>query len=300
MVYEWWVQAINQTIPGPSSARWNFALGNPDHTYNNDGTYSYIYQDSTEVPDYSHVDVRDTMITDAFGDINYGSQTTMALGGGCNTVAGSQCYGIVSLDASQIPLDSTKNVHSVDLTLFVQSWDLSGGAYEIDFTVHEFLFSNWNENTLTWNNTGPAPGPVAGVDYVSTPIDSRTYTTTTMQLSFQIAMDGMSVDDEKHWLIIATPVSSGGTFDGFVRVHSSETFADSSKRPKFELRHTNISSLDLTPQSATFDADTPIVIDVAGLDNQGTVMTPALPVGANIEWSQLQGPSLQSLKPLHH
>ena len=123
MVYEWWVQAINQTIPGPSSARWNFALGNPDHSYNNDGTYSYIYQDSTEVPDYSHVDVRDTMITDAFGDINYGSQTTMALGGGCNTVAGSQCYGIVSLDASQIPLDSTKNVHSVDLTLFVQSWD---------------------------------------------------------------------------------------------------------------------------------------------------------------------------------
>ena len=289
VVYEWWVQAINQTIPGPSSARWNFALGNPDHTYNNDGTYSYIYQDSTEVPDYSHVDVRDTMITDAFGDINYGSQTTMALGGGCNTVAGSQCYGIVSLDASQIPLDSTKNVHSVDLTLFVQSWDLSGGAYEIDFTVHEFLFSNWNENTLTWNNTGPAPGPVAGVDYVSTPIDSRTYTTTTMQLSFQIAMDGMSVDDEKHWLIIATPVSSGGTFDGFVRVHSSETFADSSKRPKFELRHTNISSLDLTPQSATFDADTPIVIDVAGLDNQGTVMTPALPVGANIEWSTTTG-----------
>ena len=31
VVYEWWVQAINQTIPGPSSARWNFALGNPDH-----------------------------------------------------------------------------------------------------------------------------------------------------------------------------------------------------------------------------------------------------------------------------
>ena len=29
-----------------------------------------------------------------------------------------------------------------------------------------------------------------------------------MQLAFQIAMDGMSVDDEKHWLILATPVST--------------------------------------------------------------------------------------------
>ena len=45
-VYEWWVQGINQTIPGPSSQRWSFAVGNPVSYYNYDGTYTYEVKDS--------------------------------------------------------------------------------------------------------------------------------------------------------------------------------------------------------------------------------------------------------------
>ena len=35
---QWWVQAVNQFIPGPSSQRWTFGIGNPSHYDNNDGT----------------------------------------------------------------------------------------------------------------------------------------------------------------------------------------------------------------------------------------------------------------------
>ena len=35
--------------------------------------------------------------------------------------------------------------------------DLSGG-HQIEFSVHELLFSGWDEMSLTWNNTGANPG----------------------------------------------------------------------------------------------------------------------------------------------
>ena len=64
-------------------------------------------------------------------------------------------------------------IHSINLTLNVESWDLTGGAYEVDFSVHEFLYTSWDEMVLTWNNTGVNPGPQPGVDYVSTPLDRK-------------------------------------------------------------------------------------------------------------------------------
>ena len=32
-VFSWWVQGVNQSIPGPSSARWSFAVGAVSYTH---------------------------------------------------------------------------------------------------------------------------------------------------------------------------------------------------------------------------------------------------------------------------
>ena len=48
-VFTWWVQGVNQSIPGPSSSRWSFAIGDPHHTDNNDLTYTYTFQTGNEV-----------------------------------------------------------------------------------------------------------------------------------------------------------------------------------------------------------------------------------------------------------
>ena len=53
-VYEWWVQGVNQTIPGPSSQRWSFGVGNPEHYYNNDGTFAYMISDSSDARLFSY------------------------------------------------------------------------------------------------------------------------------------------------------------------------------------------------------------------------------------------------------
>ena len=100
--------------------------------------------------------------------------------------------------------------------MFVQSWDLTGGAYEVDFSVHEFLYANWDEMTLTWNNTGIAPGPQPGVDFVAMPIDVKTYTSSDSVLSFDVAQEGQVLGDVLTFLIGGTPISGGGNFDGFV------------------------------------------------------------------------------------
>ena len=287
--YTWWVQAGNESIPGPSSPRWTFAIADPQHYSNNDGTITYEFQDSVEVPDFSHVNIRDTSINDVFGDSNYGIEETMTLGTGCYGTQFSQCYAMISLDSSQVPLDNTQNIHSAELSLFVDSWDLSGGAYEIEFTVHEFLYTNWNEVSLTWNNTGANPGPIAGVDYISTPIDTKRYSSSDTVLNFEIAMPGMAIDDERHWIIIANPISFGGPFDGLVNVYSSDEVTMEDKRPLIKLKHTNVSSLNLTTQSTTFDADNAIVFDLSTTDVTGSLMSTPVPTGASIDWYSTTG-----------
>ena len=153
--YEWWVQGFNQSIPGPPSQKWTFGLGNPLNTYQLDGTYRYLFSDSSEVYNLNHFNVQDTSINSANIDVNYGFIDTLIIGGGCGGSLNSVCDAIVSVDTSQLPLDSnSQSIHSINLTLSVESWDLTGGAYEVDFSVHEFLYTSWDEMILTWNNTG--------------------------------------------------------------------------------------------------------------------------------------------------
>ncbi|MEC8249681.1 MAG: DNRLRE domain-containing protein, partial [Candidatus Thermoplasmatota archaeon] len=286
-VYEWWVQGVNQSIPGPSSQRWSFAIGNPNHIYNNDGTYSYTVYDSVEVPSYSHINVLDNTITDAFPIANFGQSEDLLVGEGCFSTTGSTCSAIISLDTSQIPVNSDKSIHSVELSLLVDQWDFSGGAYAMDISVHQFLLSGWSELGSTWNNTGSTPGPSPGIDYISAPLDTGTFYSSDSKLNFQIASETLVLGDNIMLILIGTPLGTGNV-DGFVSLHSSD---DSQQivRPKFTVKHTNISSLNISTTSTQFDADNVYLFDIQGLDSSGNVVPGNLPNGAVIEWTTTTG-----------
>lgn len=287
--YEWWVQGYNQSIPGPSSNRWMFSLGDPDHNDNNDGTLSYNFSDSSEIIDIGHPNVRDMWITDAFPGTNYGNSQTLEIGGGCQNTAGSVCAAIISVDSSQLPLDSnTQNIHSINLEFQVDGWDLTGGAYQVEFSVHELLFSGWDEMSLTWNNTGTNPGLQPGVDYVSQPIDVKSYTTTDQILSFEVAQDVDSIGDVMTYLIRGTPISTGGNFDGFVSVFSSEAI-QSKRQPAWSLTHTNVASMNISTQTNIFDADGTYTFNIDGYDSNGQIIASDFQAGAEIEWETTSG-----------
>ena len=286
-VYEWWVQAINQTIPGPSSPRWSFAIGDPSHQYSNDGTYSYSIADSSEVSGYSHINVLDNTITDALPLANFGFSQDLSVGKGCYNTAGSTCDIIISLDTSQIPVDPNQAIHSVELTFFVDDWDFSGSTFAIDLSVHQFLISNWNELGITWNSTGATPGPVAGVDYISTPLDQQTFFGSATEISFQVATDSLILGDDILLLVRGTTQSVNNN-DGYITFHSSEA-AQSYQRPSFDVYHTNISSLNITTSATSFNADDTYVFDLQGFDYNGITIAGGMPTGAQIEWSSTTG-----------
>ncbi len=286
-VYEWWVQGINQTIPGPSSQRWSFGIGEPSHYYNNDGTYVFTVTDSADVPGYSHMNIRDTTITDALPIANLGFSEELAVGHGCYNSVGSICDTIISLDMSQIPLSNDQSVHSVEITLTVDQWDFSGGAYALDLSVHQFLISNWNELGITWNTTGSTPGPVAGVDYISAALDQGTFYGTAPKITFQVATDSLLISDDILLLIRGTP-QSVGNYDGFVKFHSSDDVQEN-LRPNFKVIHTNISSLNITTNAVSFNADDTYTFSVQGINYDGSIVSGSLPTGANIAWSTTTG-----------
>ena len=288
-VYEWWVQGFNQSIPGPPSPRWVFGMGNPIQSNNQDGTFTYLLTDSSEINEFNHINVRDTSISDAAIDSNFGVESYLQIGGGCGNIVNSVCDMIISLDSSQLPLDGNEqNIHSISLTLNVDNWDLTGGAYQIEFSVHEFLYSSWDEMTLTWNNTGINPGPQAGIDFVSQPIDVKTYTSPDAVFTFDVGQFGQSIGDVFTFLIRGTPVSSGGNFDGFVSVYSSD-HPDIRFRPDWGVTHTNVSTLNITSQNVNFNADNSYSFDVQSFDSNGQSIVGGIPVGAQIEWSSTTG-----------
>ena len=287
--YEWWIQCYNQSIPGPPSPKWIFGLGDPNNFDNKDGTLTYAFSDSSEIFDFNHINVHDTWITDSNIDVNYGMGDNLEIGGGCQNTINSICDAIISIDTSQIPLDSnSQSIHSIILNLFVDSWDLTGGAYQVEYSIHEFLYANWDEMTLTWNNTGSNPGPQPGVDFVSQPIDVKTYTLTDNVLSFDIGENSQSIGDVLTFLIRGTPISTGGNFDGFVSVYSSDN-SNINLRPTLEIIHTNVSTLNITSQTMTYNADGSYTFEVQAFDSNGQSIIGGIPNGAQIEWSSTTG-----------
>ena len=92
-----------------------------------------------------------------------------------------------------------------------------------------------------------APGLQAGVEYDATAITTITLpSTATGWFWLDIGVDGMLIDNDNQWVIIATPNAGSFALD----VYSSE-YASSTQRPKIQLNTTNVSSISIAPTLPT-------------------------------------------------
>ena len=149
-VYTWWVQAINGSIPGPSSSRRAFAIGIPvDHSYNDDHTWTYTFQTGNEVADLGHTNIRDSYIGSGFANTNHGSESMM-VGTNCEG-ANTECRMIFALDNSQIPLPMAAKIHSASINLQVES----AASGTMTLSVHRLLTNAWSQA----GSLGTAPLP---------------------------------------------------------------------------------------------------------------------------------------------
>ena len=286
-VFTWWVQGVNQSIPGPSSPRWSFAIGNPNHVFNNDLTYTYTFQTGSEVAQYGHTNVRETHLSQASPSTNFGELAFAESGTYSGANFGMEARFTFALDNGQVPLPAYANIHSASLGLYLDSWVTSGGANEMTFSVHRILNTQWAQSSSTWNasssaSTGAwgAPGMQAGVDYEATPIS--TFVETDMSenrwIWFDIGVSGMLIDNNNAWIVLATP-NRGALIANFV---SSENSVESF-RPQILLNHTNVTSIVLTPTAPTTDADTPVAFSYVARDHL------TMPISAPVLWSASNG-----------
>ena len=118
--FSWWVQGVNQSIPGPSSSRWRFAIGDPDHTYNNDYTYTYMFQTGSEVAAFGYTNIQDTTLYSEYPNTNFAGSSVIRAGTYCGTLYADECRINIGLDASlKFRLHRTKwfTLHRSDCTL---------------------------------------------------------------------------------------------------------------------------------------------------------------------------------------
>ena len=155
------------------------------------------------------------------------------------------------------------------------------------FSVHRVLNGNWAQSSSTWNasssaSTGAwgAPGMQAGSDYDATPISTFVETDMSDQrwIWFDIGVDGMLIDNNNAWILLATP-NRGSLLANFM---SSENGFES-YRPQILLNHTNVTSINLSPTAPTTDADTSVTFSYVAYDHL------TLPINAPILWSASNG-----------
>lgn len=283
-VFSWWVQGVNQTIPGPSSARWSFAIGDPSHTDNQDMTFTYDFQTGNEVMQFGHTNIRDSTLSEANPNENMGDVDYLSIGTGCDSVANAECKAVIGLDNSQIPFAPFQKIHSASLGFYISSMSASGGASSLDISVHKMLLSSWSQSASSWNESMPgmnwsAPGLQAGVEYDATAITTITLpSTATGWFWLDIGVDGMLIDNDNQWVIIATPNAGSFALD----VYSSE-YASSTHRPKIQLNTTNVSSISIAPTLPTTDADSTFSFSHQAYNHQ------VLQISAPVTWSSSDG-----------
>ncbi len=276
-LFTWWVQAVNQSIPGPSSARWSFAIGAPNHVYNNDFTYTYTFQTGNEVSEYGHTNIQNTVLSSANPTNNFAGASTLSAGDFCGSSFTDECRINIGLNAAQIPFAQYQQVHSASLGLYLESWTFDQGATSVSFSVHPLLATNWAASSATWDGTTSgaswgAPGMQLGVDYG----DAISSTTATIGASgwvwFDISTAGMTITGEEAWIIIATP-NTGHAHASF---HSGSA-ANADYRPKVLFNTTNITTVSISPTgSLTTDADTPVNFNSIAYDHQAMVRAPPM------------------------
>ncbi len=277
-VYTWWVQALNNSIPGPSSSRRTFALGDPvEHTYNGDNTWTYTFQTGNEVPEFGHTNIRDSYLGSGNADTNHGSDL-IAVGGDCEGT-GTECRGVFALDNAQVPLPLAANIHSVSIELMVETAPQNG----FNLNVHRLLTNAWNQAGSTWNSSSSgtpwsAGGMTAGVEYEATPISTTYISQGTTEVFLEIGHAGMLMDGDYGWVIIG---SNYGGNPSFVKFYSSESAQ--SFKPKISLNYTDVDDIMLSPMSQTTDADTVVQFSHMLQDALGAN------IAGDVEWSASNG-----------
>ena len=269
-VYQWWVQAINGSIPGPSSSRSTFAIGDPQgNTDNGDHTWTYLFQTGNEVADLGHTNIRDSYIGDGHPDHNHGS-SPMLVGTDCEGAL-TECRMIIALDNSQIPLPMAANIHSASVQLQVSDQQFNG-ATSLTFSVHRLLTGAWSQSGSTWNSSSSGinwatPGMTAGTDYNSTAISSTTVMAGSTDVWLELGHDYMQMDGDHAWIIIATPDAGAA----WMEFHSSE--GELSVRPMVTMNYTNVDSVTVSPMGTTTDADTSVQYSHLLEDALGTMIS---------------------------
>ena len=267
--FEWWVQAVNGSIPGPSSSRWVVGMGDPQTADNLDHTWTYEFQTGNEIDELAHTNVQDTSI--------YSGLTETNLDGGANTVGLDSSQDeyrlLVNVDFGQIPFNPSMNVHSVSYGMYLQDLEYGSGATGMTFTVHRMLSTGWSETTATWNGTGSttwnAPGLQAGVDYNSTPLDTvfiSNSQVTDSWIYFNLGHRMLYIDGVHSWVIIGTPTQ------GWMQAE----FADNSEsnaavRPLLMMNYTDIDSITISPTATSVNADSTVQFSASTADYNGLV-----------------------------
>ena len=277
-VFSWWVQGVNQSIPGPSSARWSFAVGEPNHVYNNDYTYTYTFQTGNEVPAFGHTNVQDTTIYSEYPTTNFAGDSTLRAGDFCGTLWTDECRITVGLNAAQIPFAQYKNVHSASLGMYVEGWTSVQGATSVSFSVHPIVSpTGWSQTSATWNGTTAggtwgAAGMMPGVDYGDAVSTVSVNVDTTGWIWFDVSTPGMTISSQTAWVIIATP-NTGHAHASFY----SGSAESVDYRPQILFNTTNISSVVISPTGAlSTDADTAVNFNSVAYDHLSMVQAPPM------------------------
>lgn len=279
--FEWWVQAVNGSIPGPSSSRWIVGIGDPTTQDNFDHTWTYEFQTGNEIQEMAHTTVEDTSVYSGSADENLDGDATLL-----GIDSGQDEYRmLISADFGQIPFNPNMNVHSVDLSLYLTDLDFGSGATGMTLSVHKVLTTGWGETSATWNGTGAAnwgaPGLQPGVDYDSTPLDTIVLSNTqatNQWIQMNLGHRSLFIDGSHGWVIIAT-VNQGWMTVEF----ADNSDSTSNLRPLMQMNYTDIDSVTISPTATTTTADTPVTFSASTFDYNSLVAT------VPIVWSASSG-----------
>ena len=275
-LFSWWVQGVNQSIPGPSSSRWSFAVGDPSHTYNNDYTYTYKFQTGNEIAAFGHTNVQDTALYSEYANTNFAGEPTISAGTYCGTLYADECRINVALNAAQVPFAQYQQVHSASLGMYVESWTSVQGATSVSFDVHPIINTNWGASSATWNGTTAggtwgASGMQAGVDYGDAVSTTVVNVDTTGWIWFDVSTPGMTITSEQAWVIIAPQQRLRP------RLVLLGSATNVNFRPQMQFNTTNITSVAISPSGTpTTDADSAVNFNSVAYDHQSMVQAPPM------------------------
>ena len=279
--FEWWVQAVNGSIPGPSSSRWVVGIGDPQTTHDNGHIWLYQFQTGNEIEELAHTNVQDVSIFSGLVDTN--------LDGNANVVgvdaAQDEYRLLVDVDFGQIPFNPSMNVHDVTYSMYLEDMNFGSGATGMTLTVHRVLTTGWSETTAKWNGTGSASwgaqGMQAGVDYDATPLDSvfiSNSQATDTWILFNLGHRMLYIDGVHSWVIIGTPTQGWMELD--FSDNSDETV---SNRPSLVMNYTDIDSIAISPTATSINADSTVQFSASTFDYNSLVAS------VSVEWSVSSG-----------